>query len=321
MALDFENGTETKHFLGRILPKEGIYQATIIKNGRAQNIPCASIAELAEEVLKRDRPGQNVFHACATYKDGSSRMATNSASMNAFWLDLDCGPEKAKTGTGYETKEDALYALRAFCRAVELPRPMIVDSGGGLHVYWTLNAPISACRWKELADKLKRATKALGFLADQSRTADAASVLRPVGAYNRKYDPPRLVVLLRDAASDVDPDQFETALDSFIAKPVRKQQSHQSGLVEDTPRQRARLASMLACISADCAYEMYRDVVWALLSLGWEDAPDLAEAWCLTAPDRFDADNFIAILSSHDVERSPSIGTLIYLARQGDWHG
>ena len=321
MALDFENGTETKHFLGRILPKEGIYQATIIKNGRAQNIPCASIAELAEEVLKRDRPGQNVFHACATYKDGSSRMAINAVLMNAFWLDLDCGPEKAITGAGYKTKLDATWALREFCGAVGLPRPMIVDSGGGLHVYWPLKETITAERWKVIADKLKRATKALGFLADQSRTADAASVLRPVGTFNRKYDPPRPVVLLRDAASDVDPDQFETAVDSFLAKPKRKQQAHQSGLVGDTPRQRARLASMLSCISADCAYEMYRDVVWALLSLGWEDAPDLAEAWCLTAPDRFDADNFIAILSSHDAERSPSIGTLIYLAREGGWHG
>ena len=321
MALDFENGTETKHFFGRILPEEGIYQATIIKNGRAHNIPCASIAELAEDVLKRDQLGQNVFHACATYKDGSSRMAINAALMNAFWLDLDCGSEKAKTGAGYETKEDALYALRAFCRAVGLPRPMIIDSGGGLHVYWSLKETISANRWKELAGKLKQATKALGFLADQSRTADAASVLRPVGTYNRKYDPPRLVVLLCDAAGDVDPDVFEAALDSFLAKPKRKQQAHQSGLVEDTPRQRARLASMLACISADCEYEIYRDVVWALLSLGWEDVSDLAEAWCLMAPNRFDEDNFTAVVNGHDSKRSPSIGTLIYLARQGGWNG
>ena len=321
MALDFENSTETKHFLGRILPEEGIYQATIIIDGRARNIPCDSIAKLAEEVLKRDQLGQNVFHACADYKDRSSRKADNAKSMNSFWADLDCGPEKAKTGAGYETKVDGLNALRAFCGAVGLPRPMIVDSGGGLHVYWPLKETISAEHWKVIADKLKRATKAFGFLADQSRTADAASVLRPVGTYNRKYEQPRLVALLRDAASDVDPDGFEAALDRFLAKSKRKQQAHQSGLVEDTPRQRARLASMLECISADCKYEIYRDVVWALLTLGWEDASDLAEAWCLTAPNRFDEDNFNAVVNGHNTKRSPSIGTLIYLARQGGWHG
>lgn len=295
-------------------------QATVIGDMGARNIPCGGQAELAAEVIMRDRRAQNVYHACATFKDGQSRKASNAQAMRAFWLDIDCGAEKAKTGDGYETKEDAAMALRAFCRSAELPRPMIVDSGGGLHVYWPLKKTISAERWKPIADKLKRATKALGFLADQSRTADAASILRPVGTHNRKYDPPRPVTLLCDAG-DVDPDEFEAALDSLIGKPNGKKQSHQRGLVDDTPRQRARLASMLECISADCEYEIYRDVVWAVLSLGWEDAPDLAEAWCLTAPGRFNEDNFNAIVNSHNSTRSPSIGTLIFFARRGGWHG
>lgn len=319
MSHNIETQCETTRFLTRILPAERVHQATVIGD-KVRNIPCDGQAELAAEVIMRDQLGQSVYHACATYKDGLSRKASNATAMKSFWADLDCGAEKAKTGDGYETKEDAVLALRVFCRAVGLPRPMIVDSGGGLHIYWPLKKTISAERWKPIADKLKRATKAFGLLADQSRTADAASVLRPVGTYNRKYDPPRRVTLLCDA-SDVDPNVFEATLDSFIGKSKRTKQSHQSDPVDDTPRQRARLASMLECISADCEYGIYRDVVWAVLSLGWEDAPDLAEAWCLTAPSRFNDDNFNAIVNGHNQKLSPSIGTLIYLARQGGWHG
>ncbi|WP_139816235.1 hypothetical protein [Planktotalea arctica] len=320
MALDFENHTQTNCFLRRILPDEGIHQATKIKNGRARNLPCGSLENLTEEILKCDQLGQSIYHACAAYENDKSRKAENTKSMKALWLDIDCGAEKAKTGAGYHTKTDAALALRAFCNAVGLPKPMIVDSGGGLHVYWPLQIAIGASRWKELAVKLKQAIKARGFLADQSRTADAASILRPVGTYNRKYDPPRRVSLLCDAG-DQNVDALEAVLDSFLNKPKHKQRSHQSSIVEDTPRQRARLASMLEYISADCEYEIYRNVVWALLSLGWGHAPDLAQSWCLTAPDRFTEDNFTAIVNGHDPNRSASIGTLIRLARQGGWHG
>jgi hypothetical protein len=320
MALDFENGNETLCFLKRLLCATGTYQATIISDGRARNIPFDIHEELAAEILRHDRRGQNIYHACAVYTNGSSRKASNVKSMKAFWLDIDCGAEKAKTGVGYATQEEALLALRAFCRAVGLPKPMIVDSGGGLHVYWPLKTAISPSRWKSTADKLKRATKAVGFLADQSRTTDAASILRPVGTHNRKFDPPRRVELVSDAG-DIDVDVFEVALDSFLGKLTPTARTRHIASVEDTPRQRARLASMLGCISADCGYERYRDVVWAILSLGWEDADDLAEAWCLTAAERFDEANFTALLDSYDPERSPSIGTLIHLAREGAWHG
>lgn len=91
--------------------------------------------------------------------------------------------------------------------------------------------------------------------------------------------------------------------------------------VDDTPRQRARVATALSHISADCAYERYRDIVWAILSLGWADAEDIAEEWCLSAPHRFEQASFDAVVSSHDGTRSPTIGTIIYYARAGGWHG
>lgn len=91
--------------------------------------------------------------------------------------------------------------------------------------------------------------------------------------------------------------------------------------VDDTPRQRAVVAEMLSHVSADCSYERYRNIVWAILSLGWKDADDLAEQWCLTAPHRFEDVDFYNVVNSHDPSRTPTMGTLYHHAREGGWHG
>jgi putative DNA primase/helicase len=103
----------------------------------------------------------------------------------------------------------------------------------------------------------------------------------------------------------------------------RKDRQCSLSRVEDTPRQRARLAEMLGHISADCSYELYRDMVWAILSLGWHDGEDIAEAWCLTAPEEFKEASFWNVVNSYDPNRypAPTIGTIIFHARAGGWNG
>jgi hypothetical protein len=92
-------------------------------------------------------------------------------------------------------------------------------------------------------------------------------------------------------------------------------------VVDDTPRQRAILREQLKYISADCEYPLYRDIVWAILSLGWHDAPEIALSWCQTAPERFDPCDFNNVVSSHNLDRSPTIGTIFHYARLGGWNG
>ena len=91
--------------------------------------------------------------------------------------------------------------------------------------------------------------------------------------------------------------------------------------VEDTPRQRARVADMLNYITADCSYERYRDIVWAILSLGWSDGEKIAEQWCQTAPECFEEGSFWTVVNSYDETRTPTIGTIHYHAKLGGWHG
>lgn len=94
-----------------------------------------------------------------------------------------------------------------------------------------------------------------------------------------------------------------------------------STLVDDTPRQRAIVGEQLRHISADCEYPLYRDIVWAILSLGWHDREQLARQWCQTAPERFDECDFDNVVNSHDPTRSPTVGTIFHHARQGGWNG
>ncbi len=103
----------------------------------------------------------------------------------------------------------------------------------------------------------------------------------------------------------------------------RKDRQWSLSRVEDTPRQRACVADMLSHVSADCSYELYRDIVWAILSLGWPDGEDIAEAWCLTAPEEFKEASFWNVVNSYDPKRypAPTIGTIIFRARAGGWNG
>ena len=97
----------------------------------------------------------------------------------------------------------------------------------------------------------------------------------------------------------------------------------QLSITPETPREIARVQAMLKHILADCSYDAYRDVVWAVLSTGWGCAEQLAEDWCKTAPDRFEEDNFINVVNSYDPNRASPItlGTLTFMARREGWNG
>ena len=87
----------------------------------------------------------------------------------------------------------------------------------------------------------------------------------------------------------------------------------------ETPREVAILQDRLVYISADCSYDRYRNIIWAILSTGWQCAEKLALDWSLTAPHRFDQRTFDTLVQSYDSYRlgSPSYGTLVYISRQG----
>jgi hypothetical protein len=89
----------------------------------------------------------------------------------------------------------------------------------------------------------------------------------------------------------------------------------------ETPREIARLESMLEFIPANCSYDTYRNVVWAILHTGWDCAERLAHEWSMTEPDRFEELTFTELVKSYDDSKSPTLGTIYHLARTGGWNG
>lgn len=91
----------------------------------------------------------------------------------------------------------------------------------------------------------------------------------------------------------------------------------------DTPRQLATINSALNHISADCDYDKWRNVVWAILSTGWLSAGDIAYAWSKTSPKRFEEDAFWMVANSF-IPGHPNqitVGTIYFHARAGGWNG
>jgi P4 family phage/plasmid primase-like protien len=129
-----------------------------------------------------------------TGKPKALRKALNATYFKAIWVDVDV---KAGSARHYATQGDAWAAISAFYKKVGLPKPsIIVDSGGGLHIYWTSDRPLSLDEWRPYAAGLKALLLQEGVKCDAGLTTDAARILRVPGTFNHKYDPPREVKLL-----------------------------------------------------------------------------------------------------------------------------
>jgi hypothetical protein len=113
------------------------------------------------------------------------RTQQNAEALKSFFLDLDVD---AADPLKFPSKATALDEFETFRAAVGLPDPMVVDSGGGYHLYWPLHRPVPAAEWRAVADVFKQLCISLKFRADKSLTSDQARVLRAIGGYNFKRD-------------------------------------------------------------------------------------------------------------------------------------
>jgi hypothetical protein len=127
------------------------------------------------------------------------RNQCNVIALKSIWLDIDVKPDK-----GYSTVEAADIALATFCADASLPPPSaIVHSGGGMHVYWISDRPLTKLEWQSYAEGLKALTKEHGLKCDAAVTTDSARVLRVPGTFNYKTDPPKPVRLAALAPQDL----------------------------------------------------------------------------------------------------------------------
>lgn len=148
---------------------------------------CTSTQAIAEE--KVSQKGFKYLKA--------ARSADNAVKMKAVFIDIDLTDGKKDKSKGYDDIAALKQGLAKFLKDTGLPRPtLMVFSGGGLHVYWTLQDALTIDKWLPLAYALAEATKRHGLKCDTACTIDSARILRVPGTLNHKYDPPRKVTLL-----------------------------------------------------------------------------------------------------------------------------
>ena len=164
----------TNIFLQQVLPPTGQYCVVGLKEGKARQKLVGSIEELERLGNGLAKDGFDTYFALASYADPKGgRVNANAVSLKAFFIDIDCG-----TGKPYATQEDGLKALKTFIKTVGLPKPTIVNSGRGLHVYWALEEAMPKEQWKPYAEAFKLLCDIYNLKADPVVTADVARILR-----------------------------------------------------------------------------------------------------------------------------------------------
>lgn len=220
---------DTASFLRKVLPSEGNYiiaepSQYTDNNGKQRQgwkyHKHTSISQATAAVEQLDDAGHTVYFAVNAYGDwyddpqtGRRRLRTqkNVVACRSLYDDVDTGEGKA-----YATKPEAIAAIKAMVSETQL-LPLVVDSGGGYHLYWTLDTDVTPEEWLRLA-ALKRAVfEHIGLKVDHAVDMDTARVLRPAGSHNRKKAEPRPVKVVRDAGPYT-VEKIEGALRAYLDK-------------------------------------------------------------------------------------------------------
>ena len=150
-----------------------------------------------------------------------------------------------------------------------------------------LQEAIEKPQWKSTADKLKALTNhpSISLLADNSRTADIASVLRPVGTSNWKPKNNGKPVELKLNASPISFVEFRQIIDEAFNSYCSAADKKTSNILTsnstwpESQENIAKVKSALTFINPDCDYDLWRDICFSLHASGWASAKELAKSW------------------------------------------
>lgn len=253
---------DTLNFLQRVLPSEGYFVTTTINPDGTRQGFFSTVEELAKAVTGLDQRGNNTYFAISSYAEKGKRTQDNVRATKVLALDVDCGE-----GKPYADYKEGLKALLKFVSEMKLPKPMVIHSGNGLHVYWLLAEELSPAQWKPMATAMKAATKDMGFEVDPAVPADSARVLRPVGTTNPKSG--TQVKLLVDS-TPVLVETLVSALSKYMQVSQAPSQKHTSN---------SKLSQALAVTTdippavAGVVYTKCQQVQWAAKNQGEVDEP------------------------------------------------
>ena len=171
-------------FLSLVLPPTGQYCVVgLNKDKKPRQVFVESIEEVSDYADAMVHKGYDAYFALANFQSpDEGRTVVNAKQLNSFFVDIDCGPNKA-----YADQSEGMEGLLDFLAATNLVKPTaVVNSGRGLHAYWVLEQPLDRQEWKPIAERFKAMCQEHKFEADPAVTADVARILRIPDTLNFK---------------------------------------------------------------------------------------------------------------------------------------
>lgn len=184
----------------------------------------ASVDELIQGLEGADYTKENFYFAVSSFEEksvlerGKMRFRTqrNAKLTRCVILDIDI-----KTQDGYYTsKDEAWEGLQRLVMQMNLPDPLVVDSGFGYHVYWPMMAGVPAKEWQAVAKLFYQAISIIEprIVADASRVSDSASVLRIPESFNLKFNQQTPVGIVQWHSETLDFGDFRETLQRITGK-------------------------------------------------------------------------------------------------------
>ena len=201
-----------QQFFDAVLPSQGLLCLVGLRHDRSAG-PIVKYFDMGAEgaytlIKELDADGREVYFGCASYVDSErTKDVRNVQAIKSFYIDIDCGKDGC-----YGTKQEALQELIRFCTETQLPTPTLVDSGFGVHAYWSMLHSIDYNTWKPIANALKKKAAEMQLKIDPVVTADGARILRVPLTLNKKRVDNHKPVRLRHIAEPMDLETFKARI-------------------------------------------------------------------------------------------------------------
>lgn len=171
------------------------------------------------------------------------RAQANAKLTRCIILDIDI---KAREDY-YTSKDEAWEGIQKLCFQLNLPQPIVVDSGFGYHVYWPMLAGVPSKDWQGVAKLFYQAASIVEpkAVADSSRVSDSASVLRIPGSFNLKHGQQTPVQIVQWYDNLLDFGDFKDTLQRIVGKRATNGNSLTSALVVEQEFEKAQLVPLI----------------------------------------------------------------------------
>ena len=301
-------------------------------------------------VIQHNNEGYNVYQCVNIVNDDYNGNAVSNNDifcLDKLFIDIDRAGDTSNPATEDELKLawDLTCELKTFLFSRGWPKPYIVMSGNGYHLYYLLNDDML----NSDNENQQYIRQVLTYLADSFDTQkikidrcvhNPARITKVIGTKARKgidstERPYRIVRLIEDNP----PPHFKFVSKEMLQRLIdpcpsprniplknwpKKTKSEASRL--ESPREIALLKDKLKYIDPSCSREIWVKVVFSILSTGWSNAEEIALDWSKGSPEKFILKDFERLINDYKDckkgygDKTITLSTAHHYAVKGGWH-